>query len=292
MRRPRGAFGGGACPARLVCALAAALLAGCAKRGASKATNPTPIITTPSGVEMVLLPAGSFVMGSPRGEEADETPHTVHVDAFCIDRYEVTQEHYQKVMGRNPSRHKAARRPVEQVRWTEAAAYCNARSRLEGLEPCYEPNTWQCNFDADGYRLPTEAEWEYAARAGSTAAWCFGDDEARLPQYGWYKENQTTGPHPVGTLRPNAWGLYDVHGNVWEWCGDWYAEKYDAAGPTRSPRGPDQGKTRVLRGGGWDSKPNECRSAYRFHEKPVFTDVCFGRAVSGFVGIRCVRRAK
>ena len=276
----------------LPAALCAAALAlpGCRKRESAAAPGPPAVMTTKSGVQMVLVPGGSFVMGSDRTDEVDEPAHTVHVVAFYIDRYEVTQAHYAKLTGKNPSLHKARDRPVEQIRWPQAAAYCNARSRAEGLEPCYDPATWRCDFDANGYRLPTEAEWEYAARAGSKAAWCFGDDAARLPQYGWYKENQTLGPQPVGRRKPNAWGLYDMHGNVWEWCHDWYAEDAYARAASRDPRGPARGKTRVLRGGCWDSKPDECRSAYRFHEKPAFTDVCFGKAVSGFVGIRCVRR--
>ena len=265
------------------------VLAGC-RRTKSPPPPALPIVTTTSGVQMVRLPGGSFVMGSRRTDQIDEHPHTVHVDAFAIDQYEVTQAHYAKVLGKNPSRHKGPSRPVEQVRWTDAIRYCNARSRLEGFQEAYNLKTWACNFEADGYRLPTEAEWEYAARAGSTTQYCFGDDPAGLDDYAWYKANQTLGPRGVGTRRPNAWGLYDLYGNVWEWCNDIYAEDYYARSPRANPRGPAKGERRVLRGGCWNSKPDECRSSYRLDEIPAFTDVCFGKAVSGFVGIRCVRR--
>ena len=263
--------------------------AGC-RRTTAPAKPAPPIITTTSGVEMVLLPGGTFVMGSNTADQVDEKPHAVHVDAFYIDRREVTQGHYELVCRKNPSRHKGGTQPVEQVRWTDAIRYCNARSRLEGLRCCYDLKTFQCDFDANGYRLPTEAEWEYAARAGTATRYCFGDDPAGLDDYAWYKANQTRGPQPVGGRRANPWGLYDMYGNVWEWCNDIYQEDYYSRSPVRNPRGPAKGDRRVLRGGCWNSKPDECRSSYRLDEIPAFTDVCFGKAVSGFVGIRCVRR--
>jgi formylglycine-generating enzyme required for sulfatase activity len=276
--------------ASLVCLL----LAGCSKSGpagspAAGAGTPS-VITTASGVKMVLVPAGTFVMGSARTEEADEKPHTVSLSAFHIDQFEVTQAQYAKAMGKNPSLHKDPGAPVEQIRWKEAAAYCNARSKLEGLKPAYDPATFACDFAAEGYRLPTEAEWEYAARAGTTTAYSFGDDAAALGQYAWFKDNQTIAPHPAGTRKPNAWGLYDMYGNVWEWCNDWYGETYYASSPAQDPPGPAKGTNRVLRGGCWNSKAAECTSDYRMNELPAFTDVCFGKAVSGFVGFRCVRR--
>ena len=273
-------------------ALAACLAGGCRRTGAPARANSPATVTTKSGVEMVLLPGGSFVMGSGHARQVDEKPHTVAVDAFYIDRHEVTQEHYEKLMGKNPSRHKGPENPVEQIRWTDAIAYCNARSRLEGLAEAYDLKTWRCDFDADGYRLPTEAEWEYAARAGTTTLYSFGDDPAALADHAWYKENQTLGPRPVGKRRANGWGLHDMYGNVWEWCNDIYAEDYYKRSPASNPRGPAKGDRRVLRGGCWNSKPDECRSSYRLDEIPAFTDVCFGKAVSGFVGIRCVRGAR
>ena len=243
-------------------------------------------ITTESGVEMVLLPGGAFIMGDENGD-VDETPHEVTVGPFAIDKFEVTQEEYERVMGKNPSKVKGRKNPVEQVRWSDAVRYCNERSRLEGLEPAYDLETWTCRFDANGYRLPTEAEWEYAARAGTTTAYSFGDPEAKLPQHAWFEANAQGKPRPVGQRRPNAWGLYDMHGNIWEWCNDFYKVDYYLESPQRDPKGPESGKTKVLRGGCWNSNPGACRSAYRYNENPAYTDACFGYDI---YGLRCVRR--
>src|SRR6516162_1315721 len=133
------------------------------------------LIQAKAGGELVLLPAGTFSMGDGAGRE-DETPHEVSVSSFYLDKLPVTQELYSKVMGVNPSKRKDPACPVERTQWTDAVRFCNKCSELEGLTPCYDLTTWECNFDADGYRLPTEAEWEYACRAGSTEKYCFGDD--------------------------------------------------------------------------------------------------------------------
>src|SRR5262245_7636667 len=140
-----------------------------------------PVLSPKSGGEMVLIPAGSFTMGDASGRP-DERPHEVTVSAFYLDKFPMTQELYEKVMGVNPSKRKAKENPVERTQWTDAARFCNKCSELEGLKPCYDLQTWACDFDADGYRLPTEAEWEYACRAGSSGQYCFGDDEAELPR--------------------------------------------------------------------------------------------------------------
>ena len=138
---------------------------------------------------------------------------------------------------------------------------CWLRVTADGLAPCYDLNTWTCNFDADGYRLPTEAEWEYACRAGSIAAYCFGDAERELPKYAWFKPGSQGKPQPVGQKSPNAWGLCDMHGNVWQWCNDWYSETYYASSPKEDPHGPDKATMKVLRGGAWDSTPEKWWSA-------------------------------
>jgi formylglycine-generating enzyme required for sulfatase activity len=229
-------------------------------------------------------------MGTAANVEEDEPLHKVYVSPFYVDKYEVTQEEYERVMGNNPSRWKAANNPVEQIRWAAAVEYCNARSRLEGLQPAYDAQTGACDFEASGYRLPTEAEWEHAARAGTETNYFFGDNPSKLERYAWYKENCTRKPQPVGTREPNPWGLCDVYGNVWEWCHDFYAEEYYPKSPKKDPRGPETGENRVVRGGCWNSRPDRCRSSYRNYEKPAFTDVCFGKEISGFVGFRCVRR--
>jgi len=248
------------------------------------------VVTTAGGVAMVRLPGGWFEMGSDTADQVDETPHRVYVSPFCIDRYEVTQEEYERRMGKNPSRWKAKCHPAEQIRWADGVAYCNARSESEGLHPCYDVETWACDFDADGYRLPTEAEWEYACRAGTTTLYFFGSTPAKLDRYAWCKVNCTTRPRPVGLKRPNPWGLYDMYGNVWEWCNDLYGEDYYASSPERNPPGPADGQRRVLRGGCWNSRPDVCRSSYRLDENPGYTDVCFGADTRGFVGFRCVCR--
>ena len=247
--------------------------------------------TTP-GVEMALIPGGWFEMGSPEDREIDEPLHKVYVSPFYVDKHEVTQAEYERVMGTNPSRWKGEKNPVEQIRWANAAEYCNARSRLEGLQPAYDLTTWECDFEADGYRLPTEAEWEYAARAGTKTEYFFGQGPSKLKQYAWFKENCTRRPRPVAQREPNGWGLYDVYGNVWEWCNDFYQEDYYRQSAEKDPRGPAAGDNRVVRGGCWNSRPDECRSAYRNYEDPGYTDVCFGKDIHGFVGFRCVRRAE
>ena len=247
------------------------------------------VVTTEGGVEMVLVPGGWFQMGSDKEDEIDESPHNVYVGPFYLDKHEVTQEEYEKVIGKNPSRWKKAENPVEQIRWADAARYCNARSRSEGLEPAYDVKTWRCKFDADGYRLPTEAEWEYAARAGTKTAYCFGNSKSKLKRFGWYAENSTRGPRPVGRKEPNPWGFCDMYGNVWEWCNDFYREDYYRQSREKDPCGPETGKDRVVRGGCWNSRPNMCRSSYRNYEDPGYTDVCFGKDIHGFVGFRCAR---
>jgi formylglycine-generating enzyme required for sulfatase activity len=234
---------------------------------------------------MVLIPEGTFTMGDSAGR-VNETPHSVSVSSFFLDKTPVTQELYEKVMGVNPSKRKDKQSPVERTQWTDAVRFCNKCSEMDGLSPCYNLQTWECNFAADGYRLPTEAEWEYACRAGSTTKFCCGDNEADLPEYAWYKPHSIGKTQPVAQKRPNHWGLYDMHGNVWQWCNDFYGENYYAESAKDNPRGPSSGNERVLRGGCWATEADKCRSAYRFKEFPVFTDACFGADSYGF------RRAK
>jgi formylglycine-generating enzyme required for sulfatase activity len=257
------------------------VLAGCGRSAPSDASRE---VRTKSGVVMIQLPGGWFTMGDEN--EVDAQPHKVYVSAFYIDKYLVTQEQYQKVMGGNPSRWKASMNPVEQVRWSDAARYCNARSRLEGLQPCYDLKTWECNFDADGYRLPTEAEWEYACRAGTKTTYFFGNDPSKLRDYAWFEENSGGQPRPVGQKLPNPWRLYDMCGNVWQWCNDFYGVDYYQESPQQNPKGPKTGDNKVVRGGAWKLSAQSCRSGYRYNEDPGYADVCFGYDIYGF---RCVR---
>jgi len=242
---------------------------------------------TPTGVEMVLIPAGEFLMGSESGEDDERPRHTVRVSAFSMDRFEVTQSDYEGLMGRNPSKFVGPDRPVERVSWLAAVKYCNMRSLKEGLQPCYDAQTFQCDFRANGYRLPTEAEWEYACRAGTTGDYAFGNDAGRLQDNGWFKADSNEQTHPVGQKLPNPWGFRDMHGNVAEWCNDCYDAGYYAQSPLQDPAGPASGEERVLRGGSWRSPPEACRSSARYSEAPGLADVCFGYEAYGF---RCVRR--
>jgi formylglycine-generating enzyme required for sulfatase activity len=261
--------------------------AGCARqnsgRPADQAANveALPTLQPKSGGEMILLPGGSFTMGDSSGRP-DETPHEVSLHPFYLDKATVTQELYTKVMGVNPSKRRGEANPVERTQWTDAVRFCNKCSELERLTPCYDLTTWTCNFAADGYRLPTEAEWEYACRAGGHGQYCYGDAEADLPRYAWFKPHSAGATHPVGQKLPNRWGLFDMHGNVWQWCNDYYSETYYAASPRDNPTGPAAGTMRVLRGGAWDCTAEKCRAAYRFKEFPVYSDACFGADSYGF----------
>jgi formylglycine-generating enzyme required for sulfatase activity len=242
------------------------------------------IASVPS--DMILIPAGTYTMGD--SEEIDAPPHEVELSSFYMDTYLVTQEQYEKVMNENPSRWKREKNPVEQVRWSDAARYCNKRSELEGLEPCYNLETWECDFTTNGYRLPTEAEWEYACRAGTTTAYFFGDRPTKLGDFCWYERNAKGRPQAVGRKKPNPWGLYDISGNVWEWCNDFYQVDYYQQSPKTDPRGPMEGKSKVVRGGAWRFSAESCRSGYRYNENPGYVDVCFGYDIYGF---RCVRNS-
>lgn len=210
----------------------------------------TPVqITNSIGMKLNLIPPGEFVMGSPKSEPGrwdDETQHRVKITKpFYLSAHEVTQEQYEQVMGSNPSRSEGPTKPVEQVNWNEAVAFCGKLSVQEGVE----------------YRLPTEAEWEYSCRAGTTTAYSFGNDVAQLGEYAWWAGNSVGGTRPVGELKPNAWGLFDMHGNVVEWCQDWYGD-YDLQ-VVSDPAGAAPGRCRVLRGGAFVLQPLYVRAANR-----------------------------
>jgi formylglycine-generating enzyme required for sulfatase activity len=212
------------------------------------------------------------MMGSPtdeEGREDDETQHSVAITrAYCMKATEVTQGEWQAVMGSNPSAFTScgANCPVEQVSWDDAAGYANTLSRREGLPECYSGSTF-AGLDCRGYRLPTEAEWEYAARAGTTGA-TYGN----LDSVAWYDENSGSATHPVGHAQPNAWGLSDMLGNVWEWTGDWYGAY---SGGSSDPAGAVAGSDRVVRGGSFygggsrDVSRFFVRAAYRSFDAPV-----------------------
>jgi formylglycine-generating enzyme required for sulfatase activity len=206
-------------------------------------------VTNSIGVEFVLIRAGEFQMGAPDGDKDEQPVHTVRISKpFYLGQYEITQAQWQAVMENNPSRFTGdPTRPVENVSWEDVQDFIR---RLNAKE------------SGVTYRLPTEAEWEYEARAGTTTAYSFGNDQGQLSQYAWYGATSGSQTQPVGKLRPNAWGLYDMHGNVWEWVQDWYGP-YTAAAAV-DPAGPSSGSRRVFRGGAWLSAAGGCRSASRY----------------------------
>jgi formylglycine-generating enzyme len=234
---------------------------------------------------MIFVKGGSFQMGSNKYD--DEKPvHSVTVSDFYIGKYEVTQAEWQAIMGKNPGNFKGDNLPVEKVSWYDAVEFCNKKSRAEGLTPCYTgsgKNT-KCNFSANGYRLPTEAEWEYAARGGVSASSTTGYKYAgsnNIGEVAWYYSNSNSKTHTVGTKQPNELGIYDMSGNVWEWCNDWYSKKYYKTSPNNNPQGASSGKYSVLRGGSWNFNDDLCRVANRFRN---------GRGnCSGDYGFRLVR---
>lgn len=202
-------------------------------------------------MKLALIPKGEFMMGSENGADDEKPVHRVAIlKPFYMGIHEVTQSQYQAVMGQNPSNFKGADLPVEQVSWNDAAEFCRKLSARTGKT----------------VRLPTEAEWAYACRAGSISAYGYGDNEGTLGDYAWYGQNSGGKTHPVGEKKPNAWGIYDMHGNVWEWCQSLYKEYPYRAGDGREGIGDG---LRVLRGGSWGSDPRYCRSAGRYWGVPA-----------------------
>jgi formylglycine-generating enzyme required for sulfatase activity len=203
------------------------------------------------GMKLKLVPAGSFIMGSNNGGKYEKPIHRVTISKpFYMGVYEVTQTQYEKVMGKNPSHYKGSSNPVEEVSWNEAIEFCRRLSKMEGKT----------------YRLPTEAEWEYACRAGSQADYCFEKPDDTLSDYAWYVGNSGRSTKSVGKKKPNGFSLCDMHGNVCEWCMDRRGSYPE--GSVTDPTGPRIGSRRVFRGGDCHSDAGRCRSAYRSYELP------------------------
>jgi len=219
--------------------------------------------------EMVLIPAGEFFMGSESKNftSPHERPgHQVYLDSFFIDKYEVTEQQYKSVMGENPSYWHGSDLPVHVVSWDDAKEYCK---RV-------------------GKRLPSEAEWEKAAKGGRNDKWSGTNDAGSLGEYAWIDDRSIPSekrsgsrPHPVGTKKPNGYGIYDMSGNLWEWISDWYGSDYYKTSPKANPTGPEKGQLRVLRGGSWDSHLIEVRTAGRIARYPEYKDF--------MIGFRCAR---
>ena len=221
--------------------------------------------------EMVALPAGSFLMGSKADPFAGsppaayETPqHVVSIKTFSLGKFEVTQEQWFALMGNQPSNFKGRTLPVERVSWDDAKAFVKKLSEKTGKQ----------------YRLPSEAEWEYAARAGSQTAYAFGDDARELGRYDWFLQNSGQTTHPVGEKQPNAWGLHDMSGNVWEWTEDCWNANYNGAPNDGRAWTLDNCSRRVVRGGSWDFFPEFLRTAYRYWDHPTWRDYRSGFRVA------------
>lgn len=219
-----------------------------------------------NSLKMVLvpIPAGEFVMGSPASEEGhhhSEFQHSVRItQPFYLSATEVTQQEYETLMGDNPSISKGKNKPVEMVSWNDAVNFCRKLSNQEHRE----------------YRLPTEAEWEYACRAATNTPFNFGNNTSRIGGYAIYDTSET---HPVGEKKSNEWGLYDMHGNVWEWCQDWFAP-YGNEMLVLDPTGPPEGDRRVLRGGAFCWPPVVLRSAVRIDNEPTYRSSRLGFRVA------------
>ena len=247
-------------------------------------------------ISMVLIPAGTFQMGNTGAcleWTSDEAlVHTVTISReFYMSKYEVTQKQYQAVMDTNPSKFKGENLPVERVSWYNAVSFCNALSQQEGKTLCYtiqNDTNITCNWDANGYRLPTEAEWEYAAKAGSVSDFYNGSLsnlywqplDMNLDNIGWYGGNSGGKSQAVGQKQPNKFGLYDMSGNVHEWCWDWWSGRYSSTAVS-DPTGPSSGSDRVHRGGSWEDYSYYCQSAYRDRFAPNYRN--------SYSGFRIVR---
>jgi len=216
-------------------------------------------------MDLVLIPAGEFMMGDQLGLGLI---HKVNITKpFYLGKYEVTQEQWKAVMDTDPSYYKGPKNPVEQVSWEDCQAFLQKLNDKHGSS-------------GGKFTLPTEAQWEYACRAKGTGTHFFGNESGKLSQHGWLVGNSARQTHPVGEKKPNAFGLYDVYGNVWEWCSDWFAGDYYTTSATDDPTGPTSGSLRVVRGGGWNSFADACRSANRFYFAPTHRGRAVGLRVS------------
>lgn len=234
---------------------------------------------------MVFVQGGAFMMGTDEDENDERPIHDVSLAAFYIGRYEVTQAEWQAVMGDNPSFFKGENNPVEQIDWYMAIEFCNKKSKLEGLTPCYtgSGDNITCNFAARGYRLPTEAEWEFACSGGLLSHGYAYSGSNDVSAVAWFEGNSDGKPHPVGSKQPNEIGIYDMSGNIWEWCWDWYAGDYYKNSPSSNPSGPAAGQERSYRGGGINGRIEYMRCTGRYQLSPAYKH--------SDMGLRLVKKA-
>jgi len=226
-------------------------------------------------IDTVEIVGGSFIMGSRDGLPDEQPEHEVVITGkLIVSKYEITQRLFYQVMGYNPSLIKDNRLPVDSIQWSVALDFCNKLSELYGLKPVYQftGNNAIWDTSANGWRLPTEAEWEYLCKAGSNSDYSGSNVVDHL---GWYNMNSGLMPHPIGTKQPNAFGLYDMHGNVWEWCWDWYASDYYQNSPKINPKGPNEGSRRVARGGSYIDGNSFARSSNRFYKSEFLKQTGF-----------------
>ena len=219
---------------------------------------------TANGVsfQMIAVEGGTFQMGSATGDDDEKPVHEVRVNSFCIGQTEVTQELWEAVMGTNPSNFKGNKLPVEKVSWNDCQTFITKLNQLTGKT----------------FRLPTEAEWEFAARGGNQSKGYTYSGSNTIDDVAWYSSNSSSKTHEVATKAPNELGIYDMSGNVWEWCQDWYSSSYYSESVVNNPRGPSSGSYRVNRGGSWDYNAANCRTANRNCNSPTLT--------SRYVGVR------
>lgn len=241
------------------------------------------ITIPPAGVilDLVYIRPGRFDMGSSDEEDIaddDELPlHGVTIEyPLYVGKYEVTQAQWKAVMRKNPAYFPGDTRPVELVTWYDCVRFCNRLSRKLGYPECYNELTGECNLQSGGFRMPTEEEWEYICRAGTSTFYSFGDDEIRLLEFGYFDDNSGLMTHPVGSGKPNSWGIFDMHGNVYEWCQDEHQyypedgeENDDAEETFEEEEWDEEDSGRVIRGGGFGSFYYDCRSANRGYADPL-----------------------
>jgi len=229
-------------------------------------------------IRLISIKSGNFLMGAENGGGDEKPVHTVSLDAFGMSETEITQAQYNAVMGSNPSYNKEfENNPVERVTWFDAITFCNKLSAKLDLESCYNLNTGECDMTKNGFRLPAEAEWEYACRSETGSDYFTGDGPRALVGAGWFAANSGEKSQRVARKTASGWGLYDMHGNVWEWCNDRYGKNYYASSPENNPTGPSNGSDRVIRGGSWIENAKGCRSARRrnYNPKKEYSDIGF-----------------
>lgn len=239
-------------------------------------------------LQMIFVQGGKFKMGDTFGDGniSEKPAHDVTLSSFYISKYEITQKNWIETIGINPAKFWGDENPVESISWNDAVEFCNFRSILEGLQPCYkiEGGNVICDFNANGYRLPTEAEWEYAARGGLLSKNTKFSGSSNIAEVAWFYNNSDNISHPVGLKLPNELGIYDMSGNVWEYCWDFYDENYYSQSTQQNLTGPSNGLTHVIRGGSWTDD--------MVFNKVYFRNYYESRSRGTNVGLRVVRSAK